>query len=196
MTAIQQNPVSSHHSIDDAGHPSGNRNEGGAGNGRQATNNSTGIPGPSTVNISYHAVLRLRAFQEQKETPLSLSLDGQYGLSEQSGVQGSVSINSETHSDISKRKANDSFPQYIENMLLEVQENIVHRNEPGYQHLVNLLNNYGDTIEDQQQLQEVMRKEQFMLSRRKPFMGNSDFQSYSQVLNQFTNIIDRQQYSL
>ena len=217
MTAIHQNSISSHHSIDDAGHHSGNRNEGGAGHGRQATNNSTGESGSSTVNISYQAVLRLRAFQEHKEAPINQSLEQyetesgvnnnigaandkmepsqNYSVTEKPILGDSVALNVESHAAISQKINETGFPPFIDNMLLEVQDNIVQPNEPGYQHLLNLLNNYGDTIADQQQLQEVMRKEQFFLGRRKPFMDSSDFHSYSQVLNQFANIVERQQYS-
>ncbi len=96
---------------------------------------------------------------------------------------------------LEQHKDNSAFSQRINNMLSEVQNNIVQAGDSGYQYLVNVLHNNKETVEDQRQLQEIMRKEQFFLTRRKPFMQNSDFQSYSQVLNQFSTIVERQQYS-
>lgn len=217
MTAIHQPPISSHHSIDDAGHHSGNRNEGGAGHGRQATDNSTGGPGSSTVNISFQATMRLRAYQEQhsvQPTSEPGTFNAQnYALKEgiiqpDSSTLSTLKTNGAGHPDAQSMDSSSvhgnsvgtdfsnfsQFPQPVDAMLSEVQSNLVHHNEPGYQHLVNLLNNYGSAIEEPQQLQDIMRREQFYLGRRKAFMNNSDFQSYSQVLNQFSNIVERQLY--
>jgi t-SNARE complex subunit (syntaxin) len=91
---------------------------------------------------------------------------------------------------------NSHFSNKINQILSEVEQNIVQTSEPGYQYLVNMLNNYQPDVENPEQLQEIVRKEEFYLSRRKPFMESAEFQSHSQVLSQFSNIISRQQYSI
>ena len=214
MTAINQSPVANHHSIDDRGQHSGQKNGAGAGHGNDAMDNSTGNPGSSTVNISFQATMRLRAYLEQR----TLLLSNQQGIDQShpvSGVlehsdnnvstrntaalsiteaeqQSDVTVNDLPRPDVLKSRP---FPNSIDRMLSEVQDNLVQHNEPGYRHLLNLLENNSAAIEDTQQLQEIMRREQFYLGRRKPFMNNADYQSYSQVLNQFSNIVERQQYA-
>ena len=213
MTAIQQSPVANRHSIDDRGQHSGQNNGAGVEHDNDAMDNSTGNPGSSTVNISFQATMRLRAYQEQKT--LSSNQQGTDPANSVSGTlehpdnnvplrntvalsiteteqQSDGTVNDLTESDV---LTNRPFPISIDRMLSEVQDNLVQRNEPGYRHLLNLLENNGAAIEDNQQLQEIMRREQFYLGRRRPFMNNSDFQSYSQVLNQFSNIVERQQYA-
>ena len=194
MTLIDQNSVSSHHSIDDKAHQSNNANETDKRHEEQTEDNSSNGISSSTVNISFNAELRLRAYQEQRKIVEAVQSESETVHSE------NISLSIDTFED----KATDrilhidgksyDFPQNVSHMLTEVQNNIVKESEPGYQYLVNVLNNNMNTVDNPQQLQEIMRKEQFYLSRRKPFMQNSDFQSYSQVLNQFTNIVERQQY--
>ena len=219
MTAIHQSSIASHHSVDDTSNRSGNRN--GGGHGRQAKDDSTWDPNSSTVNISSHAQLRLRAYQEQRmmqinqslaepEKPAALNVNEQpdhviakmpselinntgNGHSSQSELYDINAPDSVDKSSVDKN--NNGFPQNVALMLSEVEDNLIQTSEPGYQYLVNVLNNHINSVEDPQQLQEVMRKEQFFLTRRKPFMESSDFQSYSQVLGQFANIVERQQYS-
>ncbi len=224
MTAIHQSSIASHHSVDDTSSRSGNRN--GGGHGRQAKDDSTWDPNSSTVNISSHAQLRLRAYQEQRmmqmnqslvepEKPAVLNVNEQpdpviakmpselinntgKGHSSQSELYEINAHNGVDKSSVDNRSVdnkNNGFPQNVALMLSEVEDNLIQTSEPGYQYLVNVLNNHINTVEDPQQLQEVMRKEQFFLTRRKPFMESSDFQSYSQVLGQFANIVERQQYS-
>ncbi|MCU7837396.1 MAG: hypothetical protein KZQ83_19420 [gamma proteobacterium symbiont of Taylorina sp.] len=192
MTAIHQNSISNHHSIDDASHQSGNGGD--ADRGRQAENSGTQEINSSTVNISFHAELRLRAYQEQRKVIMEST--SQQPELEKNHLKDKTALPEKQVESISKNDE-DSYPFSlgISNMLSEIQKNIVQKSDPGYQYLVNVLNNNKSTVEDPQQLQEIMRKEQFFLSRRKPFMQNSDFQSYSQVLSQFSNIIERQQYA-
>lgn len=214
MTAIHQSPISNNHSIDERGQHSGHRNGASAEHGNDAMDNSTENPGSSTVNISFQATMRLRAYQE---TRMHLSANQEMGslnhheaeIKKQQGLdklnaqanereqgQTEQTVSSALQSQTGSNGNNlNEFPLSIENMLSEVQDNLVQKSEPGYRHLVNLLQNHGTTIEDSQQLQEIMRKEQFYLGRRRAFMNNSDYQSYSQVLNQFSNIVERQQYS-
>jgi len=194
MTAIHQNSISNHHSIDDASHQSANGN--GAGNGRdkQSQDNNAQNVNASTVNISFHAELQLRAYQEQRKAVMDTVQPGSAIVSSEN-VNNSLNALPERQVDISNNEENaQSFPKNITTMLSEIQNNIVQKSHPGYQYLVNVLNNNRMIAEDPQQLQEVMRKEQFFLSRRKPFMQNADYQSYSQVLSQFSNIVERQQY--
>ena len=226
MTAIHQSSIASHHSVDDTSSRSGNRNGGSPGHGRQANDDGTWDPNSSTVNISSHAQLRLRAYQEQRmmqinqplaepERPAVLKVNEQpahvitkmpselinntgKGHSSQSELYEINAHNGVDKSSVDNRSVdnkNNGFPQNVALMLSEVEDNLIQTSEPGYQYLVNVLNNHINTVEDPQQLQEVMRKEQFFLTRRKPFMESSDFQSYSQVLGQFANIVERQQYS-
>ena len=176
MTIIHQDSVSGRQSVDDTSHQ--------AAAGYEGDINSTQGLHSSTINISFQAELRLRAFQEQRKSQINPAVVDYNSMSDRV-------------SEVAEKQHDDSgFSRRISNMLLEVQNNIVQIGDSGYQYLVNVLQNNKETVEDQQQLQEIMRKEQFFLSRRKPFMQNSDFQSYSQVLCQFSNIVERQQYSL
>ncbi|MDX2505252.1 MAG: hypothetical protein QNL62_12370 [Gammaproteobacteria bacterium] len=207
MSAILQDSIVSHLGIDDASNRSGNRNEAGP-HGRQTKSGSAQDQSSSTINISYHAELRLRAYQEQRMLQMNQSLaePEQSTISLMNAFAGLKSPQTQPdmsntthneHSNISQpQQTNNGFTQHIAVMLSEVEDNIVQSNEPGYQHLVNVLNNHIDSVVDQQQLQEIMRKEQFFLTRRKPFMDSSDFQSYSQVLGQFANIVERQKFSI
>lgn len=196
MTIIHQNSVSGHHSVDDAAHRQGSGDEGGTGRERQAAESSTQGLYSSTVNISFQAELRLRAFQEQRKLQMnpaaadseSISNNKIQSENNNSSFNSASGIVSEA---AEKQNKASGFSQRISNMLLEVQNNIIQTGDSGYQYLVNVLHNNKETVESQQQLQEIMRKEQFFLTRRKPFMQNSDFQSYSQVLNQFSNIVAR-----
>ena len=77
-------------------------------------------------------------------------------------------------------------------MLSEIEQNLVQTTEPGYKHLRNLLSNQSNTLSEPEQLQEIIRREKYFLGRRKAFMDSSEFQSYSQVLNQFSNILQRE----
>lgn len=176
MTIIHQGSVSGRQSVDDTSHQ--------AGGGYEGDINSTQSLNSGTVNISFQAELRLRAFQEQRKSQMNPTVADYNSISDRGP-------------EVAEKQHDDSgFSQRISNMLSEVQNNIVQTGDSGYQYLVNVLHNNKETTEDQQQLQEIMRKEQFFLTRRRPFMQNSDFQSYSQVLNQFSNIVERQQYSL
>lgn len=223
MTAIHQNSLANHHAIDDASHHSGDRNIGSDAHGRQMPDDRTTDSTSGSVNISFNAHMRLRAYQDQKNqlipelsiakqgvvTELNSSMDV---LSDTTAKQNLYNADSDDPGKIksgkisSDTKNNDfsafmnrpqagNFSERITGMLSEVQNNIVQASEPGYHYLVNMLHNYRTTVEDPQQLQEIMRKEEFYLSRRKPFMDSADFQSYSQVLNQFSNIVERQQYA-
>ena len=195
MTAIHQNTISNNHSIGEQSHQSSKGNEKGHKREGSAENNSTQSVQSSTVNISFNAELRLRAYQEQRKL---VEPNQSEAIALNSEIKA-LSIESTVEKSMGMMRENDGnsnvFSQNINYMLDEVQNNIVKKSEPGYQYLVNVLNNNKNTVEDPQQLQEIMRKEQFYLSRRKPFMPNSDFQSYSQVLSQFSNIVGRQQYA-
>ena len=223
MTAIHQNSLADHHAIDDASRHSDDRNVGSDARGRQMPDD--GIPNTTSgsVNISFNAHMRLRAYQDQKNQSISeISIAKQSVMTELNSpidvLSDSIAkpnINNMHFDDplsINSGKINDettkndysallshpeagNFSERISGMLSEVHNNIVQASEPGYRYLVNMLHNYRTTVEDPQQLQEIMRKEEFYLSRRKPFMDSADFQSYSQVLNQFSNIIERQQYA-
>ena len=218
MTEINQNSLASHQSVDEVSRHPGDKNQGNGTHGRQPLNDSTrGLNHESasgSVNISFNAHMRLRAYQDQKEhlPEQSLMADSNLsmevvpeGLHNQSlksdlthmelSEQNRVRNNQETEAtSLSKNSELNHFSEKMSSMLTEVENNIVQASEPGYRYLVDMLNNYQTTVGDTQQLQEVMRKEEFYLSRRKPFMDSADFQSYSQVLNQFSNIIARQQY--
>ena len=211
MTAIQQSSIPSHHTIDDTGQHSGNSG-GGAEHDKKTMDNSAGVLNSSTVNISFQATMRLQAYQEQRallSTSQELKQESHQLRDGQLFVEGNnpSDLNPSMESDRTSESAIEAqnvsnsaslktvFPQKIESMLNEVQDNLVQSNEPGYRHLVNLLQNHQDRIEDNQQLEDIMRKEQFYLGRRKAFMSHNDFQSYSQVLNQFTHIVERQQYA-
>lgn len=193
MTAIQQNPVAVHHNIDDASSHSGSSNGRGTGRDRQTMSDSARDTGSSTINISYSAELRLRAYQEQRSQSLSQTLTepGQAAITDSHTLSENKTVT--VQSDVAGN--NSGFPQRIEVMLSEVEDNIVQASEPGYRYLVNVLSNHIDRVGEQSQLQELMRREQYFLTRRKPFMDSSDFQSYSQVLGQFSNILERQQHS-
>ena len=190
MTEIHHNSVVAHHSVDDASRHSENSLIGnGTTHGRQTLNDSTRGLLTGTINISFNAHMRLRAYQEQPNRDVMTSLNPP--------VEVLPSVTADTISpDIEVHGSEASgFSDRISGMLSEVHKNIVQASEPGYRYLVNMLNNYQTKVEDPQQLQEIMRKEEFYLTRRKPFMGSADFHSYSQVLNQFSNIVERQQYS-
>jgi len=194
MTVIHQNPVSSHHSIDDASHQSDHGNGGRTARNRQTNdNNAQGLDSSTVVDISFQAELCLRAYQDRQKVNMADS----YPSGSDNTNAGKVEILAEQTIDSIKtsKKDTDFFSQDINNMLSEIEKNIIKKSEPGYQYLVSVLNNNKMMVEDPRQLQEIMRKEQFFLSRRKPFMQNADFQSYSQVLNQFSNIVERQQYT-
>lgn len=196
MTTIHQNSISNNHSIDDKNHQSAGDNERSVERrSKQIEENSTQGVYASTVNISFNAELRLRAYQEQRKLVEPNNNGAERVHSE--GIELSNDNNPEKQIDLVVQNEEKvlNFPQNVNHMLTEVQNNIVKESDPGYQYLVNVLNNNKVTVEDPQQLQEIMRKEQFFLSRRKPFMQNSDFQSYSQVLSQFSNIVERQQYA-
>ena len=215
MTEIHQNALANHHSIDDASHHSDDRNIGSDAHGRQMPDDRTPDTTSGSVNISFNAHMRLRAYQDQKNqsiaapglskqgvmTELNSSIDVlSDGIAKQNlNKIKSDKIHNDTvendYSALLNHTADGNFSERISGMLSEVQNNIVQDSEPGYLYLVNMLNNYQTTVGDPQQLQEVMRKEEFYLSRRKPFMDSADFQSYSQVLNQFSNIVERQQYA-
>lgn len=200
MTAIHQNAPANHHSIDDASHHSGDRNIGSDVHGRQILDDSARDSTSGTVNISFHAHMRLRAYQDQKTQltadselhPVNSLIAPDISQLDTVSEQSPDSINNRPDA---AGFSNSGFSKKVTSMLSEVENNIVQTSEPGYRYLVNMLNNYKTTVEDPQQLQEIMRKEEFYLSRRKPFMESADFQSYSQVLSQFSNIIERQQYS-
>ncbi|RKZ97958.1 MAG: hypothetical protein DRQ43_02205 [Gammaproteobacteria bacterium] len=200
MTAIHQNALANHQSIDDTSHHSENKSIGTDAHGRQILDDSAHDSTSGIVNISFHAHMRLRAYQDQKS---QLTADVELAPVKSLAVPDTVS---ELSSDVIDNAPDKSstllkgsdvagFSEQMTNILSEVENNIVQTSEPGYRYLLNMLNNYKTTIEDPQQLQEIMRKEEFYLSRRKPFMESADFQSYSQVLGQFSNIIERQQYS-
>lgn len=188
-----QNAISNNHSIDDKSHHTGSEN--GTGHDKRTENNSTQDINSSTVNIPFNAELRLRAYQEQRkliELTQSETVISDLG---NKALAIDNSIENQTEMIIKNDEDFYNFPQNINYMLIKVQNNIVQKSDLEYQYLVNVLNNNKNTVEDPQQLQEIMRKEQFYLTRRKPFMQNSEFQSYSQVLNQFSNIVECQQYA-
>ena len=193
MTAIHQNSISNRHSIDEHKHQSGHEHGRGQDHSGQYDEGTPRV-NSSTVTISFNAELRLRAYQEQRKVVEPAHNNNSAHL-ESINVSGDkLSEQAMTLIDHSDEQ-DHNFSQNINHMLSEVENNIVQKTDPGYQYLVNVLNNNKEIARDPQQLQEIMRKEQFFLSRRKPFMQNSDFQSYSQVLNQFSNIVERQQYS-
>ena len=202
MTSIHQNALANHPSINDASHHSENRNIGSAPHDRQIPDDSTRDLTSGTVNISFHAYMRLRAYQDEK-TQLTADSELMPVNSLAAPVNSQPDSISEQDSNVIDNRFDKSsmllkitnltgFSEQMINMLSEVENNIVQSSEPGYRYLVNMLNNFKTIIEDPQQLQEIMRKEEFYLSRRKPFMESADFQSYSQVLSQFSNIIERQ----
>ena len=221
MTEIHQNSLASHHSVDEASRHSVDTNSGNGAHGRQLLDDSTRDlkyeATSGSVNISFNAHMRLRAYQDQKTqsisekgvmTQLNSSIDDfPDGIANQgSNTMDFDSLNKDSDTIKSDKTIieNDAllnksiisdFSERISGMLSEVHNNIVQDSEPGYRYLVNMLNNYRSTVEDPQELQEIMRKEEFYLTRRKPFMDSADFQSYSQVLNQFSNIVERQQYA-
>jgi hypothetical protein len=215
MTAIQQHQLTSHHTIDEKKHHSGNSNEGEAVRGRPAMESSIGAEDSTwseasgTVHISFQATMRLRAFQEQRdnlpEFGAGSHVKNGFAIN-QSNLQNRVDLDKSSPElnpntvpashPVTRATGNGEFSKRIESMLSEIQSNLITANEPGYQHLVNVLRNYGPVVDDEQQLDEIMRREQFFLTRRKPFMNNTEFQSFSQVLNQFANIASRQQISL
>lgn len=214
MSEIQQNSLASHHSVDEtARHPGDNRGVGV--NGRQLLDDSSDNSISGSVNISFNAHMRLQAYQDQnvqsivaQDDPLALKLTAN-ALSDTTPNQSSDNVDSERVDDsklvddnaenenpaVLNQSDKPDFSKQITGMLTEVENNIVQASEPGYRYLVNMLSNYQTTVEDPQQLQEIMRKEEFYLTRRRPFMDSAEFQSYSQVLNQFSNIVARQQYA-
>ncbi|WP_198264011.1 hypothetical protein [sulfur-oxidizing endosymbiont of Gigantopelta aegis] len=186
MTEVLQNALAGRHSVDETSNHTSDRGQNGV-RDRQALNEGTQDSILGTVNISFNAQMRLQAYQEQKNQLVMgdvqpLSKEPLQALEQ----KPSQLLNKPLASELSSK---------ITNMLTEVENNIVQSSEPGYRYLVNMLNNYGTKLEDPGQLQEVMRKEEFYLNRRKAFMDSSEYQSYSQVLNQFSNIIGRQQYA-
>ncbi|MCU7938926.1 MAG: hypothetical protein KZQ64_12825 [gamma proteobacterium symbiont of Bathyaustriella thionipta] len=200
MTTIHQNSPANHHSIDDSAHHSDERGIGSDAHGRQRLNDSAHDANSGTVNISFHAHMRLKAFQDQKtQSPTDAELSSVNRLTAPADSQFDIASEQDANAiNNNSERAGISgagFSEQMMGILSEVENNIVQTSEPGYRYLVNMLNNYQTTVEDPGQLQEIMRKEEFYLNRRKPFMESADFQSYSQVLSQFSNIIERQQYS-
>ena len=193
MTSIHQNSIANKHSIDDQTRQNNANNERREGQTEEGRS-SNGISS-ATVNISFNAELRLKAYQEQRKIVEPMPNELAAVHSEKISLSLETTADKQIEQMIQTDSEGYEFSQNINHMLSEVQNNIVKKSDPGYQYLVNMLNNHMNTVEDPQQLQEIMRKEQFYLTRRKPFMQNSDFQSYSQVLNQFTNIVERQQYA-
>ncbi len=207
MTQIHQSALPAHHSVDEQSHTISGQNDQSASGSSQNVTHDQAL---GTVNISFNAHMRLRAYQDQKNPSDSenSALSNADLLSQGLSSQGSPVDLKEQKSELddfdqsvklkddprNNSSSSLKFSEQITEMLYEVQDNIVKTSEPGYHYLVNMLNNYRSSVEDPQQLQEIMRKEEFYLSRRKPFMENADFQSYSQVLNQFSNIVERQQY--
>ena len=152
----------------------------------------------SKVNISFNAQLRLRAYQEQKSQVQNNGTEAMLNNGLQVNSIENNNINSGTIEPDTPKQTNKSnkFPQQLTKMLSEVEQNVLQNSATGYQYLVNLLGNNKQFVSNPQQLQEIMRKEEFFLSRRKPFMKTEEYQSYSQVLSQFSNIVSRQQVSL
>ncbi|GEM_PF-4165166 len=185
MTTIQQHLITENQAR--------GRNEGEPSHARlQAINNSTGEPGSSTVNISWQAVMRLSAFEQQKiqdkdriTAKTELLKPGAAQDSERSALTEQLQSNF-TEGNLSV------LPDNIAGMLSEIEQNLVQTTEPGYKHLRNLLSNQSNTLSEPEQLQEIIRREKYFLGRRKAFMDSSEFQSYSQVLNQFSNILQRE----
>ena len=204
MTEITQNSLASHHSVDEASRHPGDRNDGNGAPGvlDDSSPNLKYEAASGTVKISFNAHMRLQAYQEQSgysppADNLTDSILNQPLKNVDSDELNKTVNESETNKNsvVLNRREMNNFSEHITGMLSEVHSNIVHASEPGYKYLVNMLSNYQTTVEDPQQLQEVMRKEEFFLTRRKPFMDSADFQSYSQVLNQFSNIIAREQFT-
>lgn len=199
MTEINHNSLAGHHAVDDASRHPGDREKGGNIHGGQILDDHSHDSTVGSVTISFNAHMRLRAYEDQQKQftidpgllPVnSLSAPGSDAI--ENGFDEALSV-------LSYSKAagisDFNFSEQMHSMLAEVEQNIVQTSEPGYQYLVNMLNNYKTSVDNPQQLQEIMRREEFYLSRRKPFMEITDFHSYSQVLSQFSNIIERQQYS-
>lgn len=185
MTTIQQNLITENQAQ--------SRNEGEPTHARlQAINNSTGEPGSSTVNISWQAVMRLSALEQQKIQD-SDRVTAKTEILKPGAVQNSEDsvLTEQLQPAITERNLS-VLPDNIADMLSEIEQNLVQTTEPGYKHLRNLLNNQSDTLSEPEQLQEIIRREKYFLGRRKAFMGSSEFQSYSQVLNQFSNILQRE----
>ena len=186
MTAIQQNLIT--------GNQARSRNEGEPSHARiQAINNSTGEPGSSTVNISWQAVLRLSAYEQQKIQDTDRVIDKTEHLKPGAVQEPEQSALTEQVQPAITELNGPVLPDNITGMLSEIEQNLVQTTEPGYKHLRNLLNNQSDVLTEPEQLQEVIRREKYFLGRRKAFMDSSEFQSYSQVLNQFSNILQREQ---
>ncbi len=189
MTAIQQSLVT--------GNQAQNRSEGDVSHARlQAINNSTGEAGSSTVNISWQAVMRLSAFEQQRIHE-QRKIKSNSGSSSQTGIQHFADESLIEQNQATNPLQNLSvLPANIAAMVAEIEQNLVTTTEPGYKHLRHLLANQIDiqssALSEPQQLQEIVRKEKFFLERRKAFMDSSEFQSYSQVLNQFSNILQRE----
>ncbi|MCW8932521.1 MAG: hypothetical protein OQL19_20100 [Gammaproteobacteria bacterium] len=216
MTEIHQNSLANSHSLEETPRNPGDRSVGNDAQGRQLLDDRSRDTTAGSVNISFNAHMRLRAYQDQKVQltdqstimPLNSSQDtvsddvsnksfNKMRSDDTNVLEGERkekhSQNNEMPESLNHPETNH-FSESITGMLSEVQNNIVQASEPGYRYLVNMLSNYQTTVDNPQQLQEIMRKEEFYLTRRKPFMDSSDFQSYSQVLNQFSNIIARQQF--
>ena len=187
MTAINQQSLG-HQAIDDASNRSSHANGSKLCN-HLAKDNSTRDKGSSTVNISWYAEKRLQAYESARNHLPDLQ------ASEPFSDVKSVSLGG-TSKPSQIESSNAQLSEKVSSMLSEVEQNIVSGDEPGYQFLVNVLNNYQQYIENDEHLQEVIRREQYFLLKRKPVMDSSEFQSYSQVLNQFNNIIERQQFSI
>lgn len=199
MTEIHQKPLASRQPVDDIPNLLADSSNQGGVPGRQildGTHNSAG-----TINISFNAHMRLRAYEEQRNkaelfSPVeSSSLPEQHAMPVVSASPEQANGVEDIPSELLANRDMSGLSEHITGMLSEVHDNIVQASEPGYRYLVNMLNNYQTNVENSHQLQEIMRKEEFYLNRRKPFMDSSDFQSYSQVLSQFANIVERQQYS-
>ncbi len=185
MTAIQQNLIT--------GNQTRGRTEGEPSHARlQAINNSAGEPGSSTVNISWQAVMRLSAFEQQKIQDKNRVADRTENSKPEITQKSERSVLTEQVQSTITEGNLSAFPGNIAGMLSEIEQNLVQTTEPGYKHLRNLLSNQSDTLSEPEQLHEIIRREKYFLGRRKAFMDSSEFQSYSQVLNQFSNILQRE----
>ncbi len=203
MTAINQNALADNRSVDDLSRHPEDKKVANALYGKSVVNDDSHDSIMGTVSISFNAQMRLRAYQDQTISPtLStelLSVDPlvppkeSTSIAEKSVSEKTAHINSSDPIGKLNLSNKSHFSNKISQILFEVEQNIVQTSEPGYRYLVNMLNNYQADVENPEQLQEIMRKEEFYLKRRKPFMESAEFQSHSQVLSQFSNIIARQQ---
>ncbi len=188
MTAINQHSIANRSSLDDATQTAADRTIGNDAHARKLSDNGAQDINSGTIRISFNAHMRLRAYQDQHA-----SADPE--LMSRQLPQVELDKPDDRSANMLRPTTQAGFSTRVSQVLSEIEQNIVHSSEPGYRYLVNMLSSNKSAIADPQQLEEIMRKEEFYLSRRKPFMDSTDFQSYSQVLSQFTNIIQRQQYS-